>query len=163
MDLRSPIVDNVSDVLLRIVRFTQLRRVILNRNICGIDVPGYVPRDLPVVEFAGVLDNAIAEHRRHHRLLFRDTANIKFGAGGTLRVRPLTDEYARTLLRANRDEYLALQINRLLEDWLNQKVAEELIQEDSRPMCRPFGVDLDDMVAVEASSEDAPPRTNSMD
>jgi hypothetical protein len=162
MDLLSPILDNVSDLLLRVIRFTQLRRAVLQRNIRGMSTPGYVPRDLPVIEFAEVLDNAITEHRQHCRLLFRDTANIRFGLGGTMRIRPLTDEYARALLQANPDEYLTLQINRLLEDCLNQKVAEELMRQDSRPICGSMGVDLDDMVAVDASPEDLPPQTSSM-
>jgi hypothetical protein len=163
MDLRSPIPDNISDVLLRVIRFTQLRRAILQRNIRGIKTPGYVPRDLPVIEFADVLDNAVTEHCRHHRLLFRDTANIKFGTGGTMRIRPLADEYAKTLLQANPDEYLTLQINRLLEDCLNQKVAEELIRQDAGPVCGSFGVELDQMVAVDASAEDLPPQKSPTD
>ena len=163
MDLRSFIPDNPSDVLVRIIRFTQLRRAILHENIRGVNTPGYVPRDLPVIEFAGLLDDAVTEHRRHHRLVFRDTANITFGPGGTMRIRPLTDEFAKTLLEANPDEYLALQINRLLEDCLNQKVAEELIRQASGPMCGAFGMGLDEMVAAEASAEDLPPKTDSAD
>jgi hypothetical protein len=82
---------------------------------------------MPVREFAEVLNDALAEHLRSHRLLFRDTTNITFGPNSSTRVRPVIDEDALALLPKNRDEYLELQVGKLLENALNRKVAMELL------------------------------------
>ena len=161
MDLLSLIPDNISEVLLKIIQFTELRRSVLYRNIHGVNTPGYSPRDLPVVEFAEVLNAAINEHVQHHRLLFRDTANIAFGGGGAMRIHPIADEGARTLLETNRDEYLELQIDRLLENSLNQKVAEQLMQQNTGPICGSVRVDRDEVMASDMFPEDLPSPPNS--
>jgi len=88
-----------------------------------------VPKDLEVDEFSDLLSNAINEHSQSRRLLFCDTENIKFGTGGSFGVKPVVDEYAKELLEENRDEYLELQINKLLENSLNQRVAAELLRQ----------------------------------
>lgn len=163
MDLSALIPDNISEVLLKIIQFTELRRSILHRNIHGISTPGYAPRDMPVVEFAGVLNAAINEHVQHHRLLFRDTPNIAFGGGGTMRIHPVADERARALLEADRDEYLELQVNRLLENSLNQKVAKELMRQNTGPSCGSVRVDLDEVMASDAFPDDSPSPPNSTD
>ena len=59
-----------------------------------MDTPGYIPRDLPVVEFAAMLHVAVSEHVQHHRLVFRDTTNMTFGDGGTMRIHPIADDHA---------------------------------------------------------------------
>jgi flagellar basal body rod protein FlgB len=129
MDLLSLIPDNITEVLVEIMRFTELRRPILHRNIHSVDTPGFIPHDLPVREFADVLDAAVTEHLRNHRLLFRDTANIWFGVRGSARVRPVVDAHAHALLQKSRDEYIEMQVNKLLENALNRKVAGELLQQ----------------------------------
>jgi len=154
MDLLSFIPDNITEVLVKIIQFAELRRGILNGNVRGVHTPGYVPRDLPVVEFADLLHVAIGEHVQHQRLLFLDTANITFGNGGTMRIHPVTDDHARTLLQANLDEYLNLQINRLVENSLNLKVAQELMQRHSGTACCLPYADRDKAVATDASPED---------
>lgn len=128
MDLLSFIPDNVAEVLAEIVRFTELRRRLLHHNIHRVDDPGFIPQDMPVREFAEVLNDAVAEHMRHHRLLFRDTANITFGANSSMQIRPVVDAHAQDLLRKNRDEYMELQVNKLLENAINRKVAAELLR-----------------------------------
>ena len=150
--------DNISDVLAKIIHFTQLRRAVLYRNMQGLSTPGYVPKDLPVLEFAEVLDGAISEHIQHHRLLYRDTANIKFGRGSTMQVRSMTDNHAKALVETNRDEYLDLQINKLLENCLHHRAAEELMRQDSAPALGLLEADLDE-VAV----DDLPSQANSTD
>lgn len=127
MDLLSLIPDNVTEVLTAILRFTELRRRILHANIHGVDVSGFVPQDMPVREFAEVLNDALAEHLRSRRLLFRDTTNITFGPNSSTRVRPVIDEGALALLAKDRDEYMELQVGKLLENALNRKVAMELL------------------------------------
>ncbi|HNS22102.1 MAG TPA: hypothetical protein PKH24_16480 [Sedimentisphaerales bacterium] len=128
MDSLSLIPDNVAAVLLEILRFTGLRRRILHDNIRCVDTPGFLPQDMPVQEFAEVLNNAVAEHLRNRRLLYRDTRNIAFGPNGSTRIRPVVDDHAHALLHQNRDEYLELQVEKLLENALNRKVAMELLR-----------------------------------
>lgn len=129
MDLLSLIPDNIAEVLVEILRFTELRRRILHDNIHRVDAPAFIPQDMPVREFAEVLNDAIVEHLRNRRLLFRDTMNIAFGANGSTRIRPVADTCAHALLHKSRDEYLELQVNKLLENALNRKVAAELLRQ----------------------------------
>ncbi len=128
MDALLSIPDNVSEVLVKIIRFTDLRRRFLHQNIHHVDDPGFTPRDLPVREFAEVLSEAVAEHLRSHRLLFRDTAGVKFGPNNTMQIQPVVDTHAWGLLRTDRDEYMELQINKLLENSLNRQIAQELLR-----------------------------------
>lgn len=129
MNLTSLVTDNIAELLVKIIEFTQNRQKILTQNINNIHSPGFVPKDLAVDEFSGLLNNAINEHTRSQRLLLCDTKNIKFGAAGSLEAQPTIDKYAKELLEENRNEYLELQINKLLENSLNQRVAAELLRQ----------------------------------
>ncbi len=129
MDWLSLVPDNIAEVLVEILRFTELRRRILHDNIHHVDAPAFIPQDMPVREFAQVLNDAVAEHLRSRRLLFRDTTNIMFGLHGSARIRPVADAHAHTLLQKSRDEYMELQVNKLLENALNRKVAAELLRQ----------------------------------
>ena len=129
MDLLSLIPDNISEVLVRIIQFTDLRRRVLQRNMCDVDSPGFLSQDVPVREFAELLNGAIAEHLRSRRLLFRDTPNIKFGAHNSMQIRPIPDTSAQAALQRNRGAYIELQVNKLLENALNRRVAEELFRQ----------------------------------
>jgi len=123
------IADNISDVLVKIIHFTQLRRRVLHENLQNADDPGFTPREMPVRELADALNVAVAEHLQNHRLLFRDTPNIRFGPNNTMEAWPVADPHAHVLLQTNRDEYTELQINKLLENCLNRRVAEELLRQ----------------------------------
>ncbi len=123
------IADNISDVLTKIIYFTQLRRQVLHDNLHKADHPDFAPQDMPVRELAEALNVAVAEHLQHRRLLFRDTPHIKFGPNNTMQVRPILDSQAHALLQTNRDEYTEFQIRKLLENCLNRKVAEELLRQ----------------------------------
>ena len=129
MNLTSLVTDNIAELLVKIIEFTQSRQKILTQNINNIHNPGFVPKDLAVDEFSGLLNNAINEHTRSQRLLLCDTKNIKFGAASSLEAQPTIDKYAKELLEENRNEYLKLQINKLLENSLNQRVAAELLRQ----------------------------------
>jgi len=129
MNLLSLITDNITELLVKVIEFTQARQKILTQNINNIHRAKFSPKDLPVDEFSELLNNAIEEHIRNHRLVLRDTANIKFGAAGSFKVKPVADKYAKELLEENRDEYLQLQIDKLMENSLNQKVATELLKQ----------------------------------
>lgn len=129
MNLTPLITDNIAELLVKIIEFTQSRQKILNQNINNIHSPGFVPKDLAVEEFCGLMSNAIYEHIRSQRLLFCDTRNIKFGDAGKLEIQPTIDKYAQKLLEENRNEYFELQINKLLENSLNQRVAAALLRQ----------------------------------
>lgn len=129
MNLSSLITDNIAELLVKIVEFTQTRQKILSRNINNIHSFDFVPKDLAVDEFSELLNNAIDEHILNQRLLLRDTENIKFGISGSFETKAVVDEYAKELFEGNRDEYLELQISKLLENSLNQRVAAELLRE----------------------------------
>lgn len=129
MNLPSQITDNITELLVKIIEFTQTRQKILIQNINNIHSPGFVPKDLAVDEFSDLLGNAIDEHIVNQRLVLCDTENIKFGNNGNFEVKPSIDKYAKELLEENRDEYLEMQIDKLLENTINQRVAVELLMQ----------------------------------
>ncbi|MGE5296931.1 MAG: hypothetical protein ACM3VT_19080 [Solirubrobacterales bacterium] len=153
MDLLSSIPDNIAAVLVEIQTFTELRRRILYANIRNVDVPGFTPQDMPVREFAEVLNQAVAEHLRTRRLLFRDTANITFGSNSSTRIRPVTDTQAYSLLQKSRDEYMELQVNKLLENALNRKVAMELLRQKCGVCSDAMDWTVDMAIAEDGSAE----------
>ena len=134
MNLTSLITDNITEILVKIIEFTHTRQKVLAQNITNIHEPGFVPKDLAVDEFSSSLNNAINEHIRNQRLVLCDTENIKFGVSGNIEVKPLVDECSKELLEENRDEYLELQINKLSENSLNQRLATELLRQKQRPV-----------------------------
>ena len=88
-----------------------------------------MPKDLPVREFSELLNHALEEHILNQRLIMQDTENIKFGIEGKFETKPVTDHYARELLDKNADEYIELQINKLLENSINQRIAAQLLKQ----------------------------------
>jgi len=122
------VTDNISELLIKIVEFTQNRQKLLTRNINNVHSTGFVPHDLDVKEFSTLINNAVEEHIRNNRIVFFDTENIKFGSSGCFEARPVVDNYSRKLRETDPDEYLELQMNRLLENSLNQKVAADLLK-----------------------------------
>jgi hypothetical protein len=97
-----------------------------------VNETGFVPKELAVNEFSILLNNALDEHIRNRRLILRDTENIKFGVRGSIEVKPVVDEHSKKLLKENRDRYLELQINKLLENSLNQRLAAELLRQKQK-------------------------------
>ncbi len=132
MNLTSLITDNITEILVKIIEFTRTRQKILTQNITNVNNTGFVPKELAVNEFSGLLNNAINEHIRNQRLLLRDTENIKFGVKGSFEVKPMVDEHSKELFEENRDEYLEVQITKLLENSLNQRVAAELLRQKQK-------------------------------
>lgn len=129
MNLMSLMTDNITELLIKIVKFTQTRQKILIQNIINFQNSGFVPKELEVNEFSDVLNTAIDEHVRNQRLVLRDTENIKFGASGSIELKPVIDEHGIKLLEENQDEYIERQINKLWENSLNQKLAAELLRQ----------------------------------
>jgi len=132
MNLTSLVTDNITEILVKIIEFTHSRQKILTQNITNVNNPGFVPKELAVNEFSGLLNNALDEHIRNRRLILRDTEHIKFGVSGSFEVKPVVDENSKELLEENRDGYLELQINKLLENSLNQRLAAEFIRQKQK-------------------------------
>ena len=133
MNLTPLISDNVSEILNLLIEFMQRRQKILVQNITNSHVPGFMPKELEVDEFSNMLHFAIDEHIRTQRLVLCDTENIKFGSDGGFDIKPIVDEYSKELIEDNIDEYLELQISKLWENSLNQKVAAELLKQKQEP------------------------------
>ena len=129
MNLPSLATDNITELLTKIIEFTHTRQKILTQNMNNVHSQGFIPKDLNVDEFSEVLKDAVSEHIRNQRLLLRDTENIKFGEEGRIEIRAIPDKYAKEVLENNPDEYIELQINKLLENSLNQRVAAELLRQ----------------------------------
>lgn len=132
MNFTPLITDNIAELLVKIIKFTRTRQKILIRNINSIHSSDFVPKDLALDEFSGLMNQAVDEHIQSQRLIMRDTENIKFGAAGSFEVKPIVDKYAKELLESNPDKYLELQINNLLENSLNQRIAAELLRQKQR-------------------------------
>jgi flagellar basal body rod protein FlgB len=139
MDMKqlSIITDSVAELLVKILEFTRLRQKILIHNVHNLNKPDFVPKDLPVDEFCSVLNRALVEHIQHRRLLFQDTENVTFGENSLMEVTPLRDEKAEVLLPARPDQYIELQISKLLENSLNYKLAAELLRHAQGPISEP--------------------------
>jgi len=128
MNLSPAVTDNISELLVKIIAFTQTREAILTENINNARDSGFVPKDLAVDEFSSLMNSALNEHICNRRLILRDTENIKFGPAGSFQIRPFVDTSAKTLLEENPDRYIEEQLNRLMENRLNQKIAAELLR-----------------------------------
>lgn len=128
MELNQLISDNICEVLVIIIEFTNTRQKILTENINNIHKSGFVPKDLAVDEFSELLGTAIEEHKKSQRLVLFDTENIKFGIDGSFEVEAVEDKAAEILLKEKKEEYLDLQIHKLLENSINQRVAAELLK-----------------------------------
>lgn len=129
MNLATLITDNISEILVKIIEFTQARQKILVQNLTSLHIPGFIPQELEVDEFSDLLNNAINEHIRTERLVLCDTENIKFGFNGSFIIKPVTDEISKEVLDENQDEYIKQQIDKLWENSLNLKLAAELLRQ----------------------------------
>jgi len=129
MNLMSLLTDNITEILIKIVKFTHTRQKILIKNIINVQKPGFIPEELEVDEFSDVLNHAIDEHVQNRRLVLRDTENIKFGFSGGIELKPIVDKHSIKLLEQNKEEYIERQINKLWENTLNQKLATELLRQ----------------------------------
>ncbi len=119
--------ENVTELLLQILEFTEQRKEILARNIFDRYKPEFIPRDLPAAEFAQCLTDALGEHLCRNRLLFCDSSHVRFEANGLLEIEPVPDMEAHHLLRNNPTQYLKVQIQKLSENLLNNRIAAELL------------------------------------
>ena len=69
---------------------------------------------------------------------------------------PVADPHAHALLQTNRNEYTELQINKLLENCLNRRVAEELLRQKCGAHTPVVDGDLGKLLAGKSPLEDLP-------
>ncbi len=129
MNLLALMTDEITEILIRIMEFTQTRQKVLTRNIRRMDRADFEPQDLAVDEFSDSLSTALEEYARHQRLVLCDTDSVKFGLDGTLKAVPVADRAAARLLADDRDKYIEYQVDKLLENSLNQRIAAELLRQ----------------------------------
>ena len=127
MNIPSTTTDNISEVLAKIVDFTERRRQILASNIMNVEKSGFVPKDLDVEGFADLMAHAVSEHMHSKRLLLCDSETIKFGEGGSFEVVPVIDEEGQELFERDKEAYLHRQIDKLSENVVNNRLATELV------------------------------------
>ncbi|MCI0498492.1 MAG: hypothetical protein L0Y36_02270 [Planctomycetales bacterium] len=135
MKTTSTAIDNITEVLTRIVEFTERRREVLTRNLFDYKTDGFRPKDLPVFEFAECMTEAVSEHLRTQRLLLCDRDHITFGEEGSFDALADVDAEAENLLKTNTKHYLQMQIHKLSENLMNNRIAVELLKQK-----QPYGL-----------------------
>ena len=129
MKVTTTTIDNITEVLTRIIEFTERRREVLTRNLFDYKTSDFQPKDLPVCEFTECMTEAITEHLRSKRLLLCDKENVTFGEEGAFDALPVVDAEAADLLNTDTKQYLQLQINKLSENLMNNRIAVELLKQ----------------------------------
>lgn len=121
-------IDNVTEVLTRVLEFTNRRARVLHKNIVNINTRNYLPADLDAAAFAEIMANALSEHLISDRLLLIDSENIKFGEDGNFKTIQIKDKQASQLLQEDTKKYLKHQMKKISENQMNRKVATHLIE-----------------------------------
>jgi flagellar basal body rod protein FlgB len=133
MNISSITTDNITEVLTKIVDFTERRSQVLTANILNVETRGFVAKDLDVDGFAELMAQAVSEHMHSRRLLLCDSETIKFGEGGSFEAVPVVDEQGQLLFERDKETFLQLQIDKLSENLVNNRIATEfLIQQQNK-------------------------------
>ena len=119
--------DIISELLLLLTQFTQIRHRILKQNIHCVGTQKYLPKDLKADEFSEILNHAITEYILNQRLILRDTETISFGPNATVMFTPVPDPEARKLLKQNKTDYVEFQNKKIRENTLNERIAKKLL------------------------------------
>lgn len=122
-------IDNVSELLNRVLEFTEQRHNILSSNILDFENNGFLPRDLDITGFSDCMATAIYEHLNTKRLLLCDSDNIRFGKMGSLQTDSVIDNDAIELLETDMDSYFEYQMRKLSENLLSSKIAAKLLSQ----------------------------------
>jgi hypothetical protein len=123
------VTDNLTELLSRIIDFTERRKEVLTRNLFDYRNSGFVPKDLPVYEFSDTLTHALAEHIRNKRLLLEDRQNVHFYSNGDFDAEATPDTEAIVLLESNPQSYVQEQIRKLSENLIHNRLAVELLRQ----------------------------------
>lgn len=129
MNVSTTVTDNMTEVLARIIEFTERRRDLLTRNLFDYRQPGFRPLDLAVGDFAECMTEAVCEHVRSQRLLLCDRQSVRFGEGRKFDALPQIDTDAEKILQNDIKQYLQMQIRKLSENLMNNRIAVELLQQ----------------------------------
>jgi len=122
-ELSSLVRDNIDEMLVRIIQFTNLHHNILADNIRNCRKSNFVPVYVDVDDFARVISVALSEHQRTRRLALCDSRTIRFTTGGNFCVEPQIDVEAAELIEEDFQAYIELQRSRLKENMTNNKTA----------------------------------------
>ena len=134
MESASYITDNIEEVLVKIIKFTRFHHKILLDNICNIHLSDFAPKSLDSEGFAELMNQALAEHMNHNRLLWSDSQTIRFGCEGEFEVEAVIDKQANDLFENDKSRYLQKQKKQLMENLLNNRIAVELLKQKRRLM-----------------------------
>ena len=129
MKVTTTTIDNLTEILTQIIDFTERRRQILTRNLFDYKTEGFRPYDMPVSEFAGCMTEAVAEHITAQRIVVHDREHVRFEGSGCFNADPVVDDNAEKLLVSDPKQYLRLQIHKLSENLMNNKIAVELLKQ----------------------------------
>ncbi|MCE5186369.1 MAG: hypothetical protein LLF76_09615 [Planctomycetaceae bacterium] len=129
MNLSTTLTDNMTEVLTRIIEFTERRRDVLTRNLFDYRQRGFRPFDLPVNEFALCMTEAVCEHVRSRRLLLCDRQHVQFETDGRFEAAPVVDHESENFLQTDIRQYLQVQIRKLSENLMNNRIAVELLKQ----------------------------------
>jgi flagellar basal body rod protein FlgB len=121
--------DNLTELLSRIIDFTERRKEVLTRNLFDYRNSGFIPKDLPVHEFSDTLTHALAEHIRNKRLLLEDRQNVRFYSNGDFDAEAIADTDGVVLLENNPQAYVQEQISKLSENLIHNRLAVELLRQ----------------------------------
>ncbi len=119
--------DIISELLLLLTQFTQIRHRILKQNIQCVGTQKYLPKDLRADEFSEILNHAITEYILNQRLILRDTDSISFGPKATAVFTPVPDPEAAKLLKTNKPDYIHFQNSKIRENSMNERIAKRLL------------------------------------
>lgn len=129
MNISTTVTDNMTEVLTRIVEFTERRRDVLTRNLFDYRQRGFRPQDLPVYEFASCMTEAVCEHVRSQRLMMCDRPHVQFDTDGRFDAQTVVDMDAEKILQSDIKQYLQMQIRKLSENLMNNRIAVELLKQ----------------------------------
>jgi flagellar basal body rod protein FlgB len=121
--------DNLTELLSRIIDFTERRKEVLTRNLFDYRNSGFIPKDLPVHEFSDTLTHALAEHIRNKRLLLEDRQNVHFYSNGDFDAQATVDDESAVLLENNPHAFVQEQIRKLSENLIHNRMAVELLRQ----------------------------------
>jgi len=121
--------DNIDEILSIIIRFTKIRKKVLNTNVEQMYNAGFEPKDVPTEEFSQSINIAISEHVQSGRLLLFDSENLRFKSNGEFELSLIEDADDRKLFEKDIGLYLDAQSRKLAENQTHKMIAEELMKE----------------------------------
>jgi flagellar basal body rod protein FlgB len=131
------VTDNISELLLSIIHFTRARHKTLIKNIRNVNIPGFIPTDLPCRQFANQMNVALDSHQISNTLLMADTEHISFLGDGQFEVNSIPDPRAQELLDTNKEQYIQFEVDKIIENAVSQRFAAQLLREKEQSQAAP--------------------------